>query len=242
MTRNIDYVWIPRATEPESRVQILDLRDQQPNPPPKYGGVNKHRIVRGKVDVRDPKKVDSITVHQTACVFGKSSKYPTRHHRALEVACHALAFRDGVVALPNPLSWYVYHGNGLNSRSLGLEIEGSYVGQPDDPTTPVREDLQSHWGDEAKITKLDDLTIETARTALYVLMEEAHKWGADIKYIHAHRQSSQSRRSDPGYEIWQEVVLEYAVKRLGLQTQPHMTLDTGRPIPLVWDPQGKGKY
>lgn len=241
MTRNIEYVWVPRATEPESRIQVLDLRDQQPNPPPKYSGKTKHKIVRKSVVVRDPKTVDSITIHQTACTFGKG-KYPTRHHRAIEVACHALAFRDGVVALPNPLPWYVYHGNGFNARSLGLEIEGSYAGERDNPNTPKREDLESHWGDDSKITLLDDLTIETARTALEVLLAEAAKWGADIKYILAHRQSSGSRKSDPGYEIWEEVVIHYAVKRLGLKTQPHYTVDDGRPIPLVWDPSGKGKY
>lgn len=242
--RNIEYIYVPKAKEVEKKydIKVLDFRDEQPNPPPLYNGVRKHKLARGKVVLRKPEDVDSITIHQTACVFGKAANQPTRHHRAIGVACHALAFRDGVVALPNHFSWFVYHGNGFNSRSLGLEAEGSYAGIPDDPKTPIREDFQSHWGDDSKITILDELALETIKVGLRVMLEEADKWGAKIKYIHAHRQSSKSRTSDPGYEIWQQVVLDFAVKELGLKTQPHLTVGTGKPIPLEWDPSGKGKY
>lgn len=241
-SRNIDYVWIPVALELKHNIKVMDFRDEQPNPPPKYNGKRKHKIVKKSVVVRDPKDVDSITVHQTACVFGKSPHQETRYHRALGVACHALSFNDGVVALPNPIPWYVYHGNGFNKNSLGLEIEGSFVGCPDDPESPVREDLQSHWGDDSRITPLTELGAETACVALERLMFEAEKWGANIKYINAHRQSSATRRSDPGYEIWNDVVLAFAVKELGLKTQPLLKIGKGRRIPLVWDPEGRGKY
>lgn len=243
--RNIDYVYVPPAKSSpkmESQVSLLDLTHLQKDPPGKINGVWKHKVVKNKVVVRDVRDIDAVTIHQTACVFGKAKHQPTRHHRALNIGAHVVAFNDGVVALPNPLLWYVYHGNGFNSRAVGLEIEGSFTGRPDDPATPVREDLQSHWGDDSKITPLTDLTIETSCVALDYIVSQIADMGGEIKYIHAHRQSSETRRSDPGWEIWQHVVLDYAVKKLGLKTEPLLTLAKGRPIPKVWDPNGKGSY
>jgi hypothetical protein len=63
-----------------------------------------------------------------------------------------------------------------------------------------------------------------------------------IEYIHAHRQSSGTRRSDPGEELWQKVVLEFAVPVLGLKTEPSRVLKDGRPIPESWDLDGSGAY
>ena len=59
-----------------------------------------------------------------------------------------------------------------------------------------------------------------------------------IEFIWAHRQSSASRRSDPGQSLWQEVVLAYAVPVLGLKTQPARIWGDGRPIPVEWQPDG----
>lgn len=230
-------------------IRIMDFTSLQPNPPPiqRADGKAKHKIKRGKVVERNPRDVDSITIHQTACTFGKRPDQPTRYHRAMGVACHALAFKDGVVAFPNPLAWWVYHGNGFNPRALGLEVEASVPGIPDDPSTPKREDLLSHFGDDGKITPVTDLMVETACVALYELVKRAEAWGATIRYIHAHRQSSSQRRSDPGWELWARVVLEYAVPSLGLQTQEDLVLGKGDKrgyaIPKDWDPiRGVGKY
>jgi hypothetical protein len=230
-------------------IQILDLTREQPNPPPiiRADGRPKHKIKRGKVVERNARDVDSITLHQTACVFGKRKDQPTRYHRALGVACHALAFHDGVVAFPNPLPWWVYQGNDFNPRALGLEVEGSFPGIPDDPSTPRREDLLSHLGDDSKITPVTDLLVETGRRAILELVQRAALWGATIRYIHAHRQSSSQRRSDPGWELWVRLVLEYAVPVLGLHTEEKLVLGKGdkrgAPIPLEWDPvRGVGRY
>lgn len=226
-------------------IRILDLTSEQTNPPTRE---EKFKVRRGRVVERNPRDVDSITLHQTACVFGLNKAVgPTRHHRALGVACHALAFRDGVVALPNPLAWYVNQGNGFNPRGLGLEVEGSFPGIPDDPSTPEREDLDTHAGDDARMTEVTDLLVETTRRAMLELVERAADWGAYLRYIHAHRQSSATRKSDPGWEVWVRTVLEYAVPVLGLQVDNTLVLGKGakrgRPIPLDWDPlRGEGSY
>lgn len=224
-------------------VAVLDLRSQQPNPPPLYRGKRKHRIRNGRVVLRDPKKITGVTIHQTACVFGPLNDLVVRHRRALGVACHALAFgRDRTVVLANPLRSYVYHGNGFNPDDLGLEIEGHFSGLLDDPsTTPRREDLETVWNGKEP-TKITVDIIETACEALRILVELGRSEGMPIEYIRAHRQSSGTRRADPGEGMWREVVLGYAVPTLGLKTQPRRAIGTGRPVPRAWDPAGVGRY
>jgi len=218
-------------------VQILDLTKEAKNPPPpktKPDGtkVQIAKLVKGKVLVRDPKKIIGITIHQTACVFGPKDDLAARHRRALNVPSHALAFRDGVVGVAYPALWYMYHGNGLNAFSLGLEIEGHYPEVLDDPKTPRREDIESTWGHDP--TPLDALTIETARAGLKFLYDEGKRLGCPLEYIWAHRQSNGVKVSDPGAGIWQEVVLDYGVAVLGLKIQPEKVWDDGKKIPASW--------
>lgn len=226
-------------------IKHIDLCSEQKNPPPPKTMANGKstnivKTARGKVVVRDPKIVTGIGIHQTACVFGPSNDIDRRNRRALNVPCHALAFRDGTFVTAFPLPWFVYHGNALNEFSYGLECEGKYPGLPDNPVTPQREDEQSTWGGNP--TPLDDLAIETFRAALKHLYEEGMKLGSPLQYVWAHRQSNGQKPSDPGYGIWKHVVLDYAVAKLGLKTQPEKVWRDGKTVPPQWDPKGVGKY
>jgi hypothetical protein len=224
-------------------VTHLDLTSEQKNPPPtkliKEKPTNIAKLAGGRVVVRDPKTVTGIGIHQTACVFGPKD-IDKRNRRALNVPCHALAFRDGTFVTAFPMLWYVYHGNELNAFSYGLECEGEYPGLPDDPKTPKREDEQTTWGGDP--TPLTDLAIETFRAALKHLYEEGLKLGSPLQYIWAHRQSNGVKVSDPGYGIWKHVVLDYGVAQLGLKTQPEKFWRDGKTVPPQWDPKGVGKY
>ena len=143
-------------------IRVLDLRAEQKNPfPPKKGAdgkvVNTSKTLNGKTVCRDPKTVTGITIHQTACVFGPAKDREKAYRRALGIPAHAVAYRDGVYVITAPLDWYLYHGNDLNSFSLGLECEGHYPGLLDDPKTPIREDIKTTWGGDP--TPLDDKAI-----------------------------------------------------------------------------------
>lgn len=227
-------------------VGFYDLRHEQDHVYP--GGKNKVARKGGRVVVRPPEQVEGIVIHQTAVNFSVSRRQVNASggdenlalaRRALDVACHAMAFRKGFFVAAHDLRTYVHHGNRFNAKSLGLEIDGRYPGLMDDPSTVAREDLKTTWKGDP--TELTDLTVKAACAALAFLVLEGRKQGMPIKYIWAHRQSSINRRSDPGEEIWKRVVLEYAVPELGLETMPEFGA-RGRPIPKKWDPNGVGKY
>lgn len=216
---------------------VVDLRPARQGDPPKT-----KRDARGAVVVRDPSAVTGIVVHQTAAVFGVNRRQVARaggdarealRRRFLDVACHMAALRNGDVLQTNDLTTYVYHGNRLNKSTLGLEIEGRYPGW-------TRRPKRSTWGgDPSEVT---DVIVAAARRALRELVERGHAEGMPIRYVYAHRQSSATRRSDPGEELWRRVVLDYAVPELGLKTRPRHTVGSGRPIPKAWDPAGYGPY
>jgi hypothetical protein len=226
-------------------VRVLDLRSRQTNPPALVRGKRKHRVDRvGRVIERDPSDVVGVCLHQTACIFGPAHDPERRLERALGVAGHAVAFRTGEVVLANPLRWVVLAANGLNDVSLNLEIEGLYPGLVDDPATAPNEARKTTWGGRPDI--VTELVVRAAHRALRELVELGRAEGMPIRYLWAHRQSSPTRRSDPGAELWQRVGLEFGVDVLGLETQPELTLKSkkgrGRPIPIEWDPRGHGRY
>lgn len=219
-------------------VEVLDWRGLRPDPPPLVRGKRRHLVRAGHVVRRDPRTVVGVTLHQTATRYGPADDRERRLRRALDTPYHALAYREGAVVLTQPLDWYSWHGNGLNESSLGLAIEGLYSGLADDPSTTPREDLRTTWGGPPD--DVTELVVTTAREALRVLVELGRAEGMPLRYIWAHRQSSATRRSDPGQEPWQRVVLEYAVPVLGLEVQPSRTWRDGRPIPREWG--GAGPY
>ena len=222
---------------------IIDLTSLQHNPPAVSG---KHKLAKnGKVVIRRPEAITGIVIHQTAVWYGVTpaqirnaggDRTHARNLRGLNIACHAIAWADGTSCLVNPLRWHVNHGNGFNANTLGLEIEGVYRGT----------DEQSLRGDAQVFSPT---ALRAAKEALRYLVAEGRRQGMRIDYVYAHRQASGTRRADPGEEIWRKLVLEYAVPKLHLSTQPALvvppstsSVTRGRPVPLDWDPAGVGRY
>lgn len=210
---------------------LIDLRGEQTKAGPPGAG----RLDRGGgLVLRDAGSIDAICLHQTACTFGvspgqvraaKGDRDLAKHRRALGVHAHVTAFMTGRFVAAYPLRAYVYHGNGANGRSIGLEIEGHYDGIPGgklgDPTVT---------------------TIDAARAALTWIIDTCADEGIKIRYLLAHRQYSDSRRSDPGWAIWQRVALDYGVRIHGLTTLPALVDGRGRPIPRAWDATAEAGY
>lgn len=212
-------------------IKVFNLiSEQQPLIP-------RSKDVNGRVTLmRTPKEVTGICVHQTAVNFGVTAKNLQKYvdrdlaeaHRYLDVPAHVCAMREGSLVVHAPAQAYLYHGNAFNADTLGYEIEGSYPG------------VFSSRND--KHDKLTSKVIETARKGIDLLMYMGSRAGMDIQYIYAHRQSSDTRRGDPGEEIWREVVLNYAVPQYNLQVRNNHVRRDGRPIPSAWDARSSAKF
>lgn len=221
-------------------VKLYDLREEQSNPPDRS---RKFKLSAGKVVSRNPAAVTGITVHQTAAKY-EAAQYQidaaggdvelALARRSKNVACHVMAFHGGFLAWPNPLEWYVYHGNAFNSSELGIEIDGNFPGLIGGKVWNAKQ-----GGRETKVT---DELVKAACAGIELLTREGRRLGMPIQYIHAHRQSSSSRRADPGEALWKRVVQDFAVAKLGLIPRQADVRRTGRPVPKEWDQDGVGSY
>lgn len=217
------------------RIKVHDLRSVSPDlvPRSKTAGWGSRKTTV----LRDPKAIDTIVVHQAAVMFGpgKQDLVATDGDRRLAVVrrvartvpAHVVALQSGDVVLGKPLAMFLYHANGANARSLGIEVEGKYAGIHDDGKGDV-----------------EALTAETACRALEVAVDEGRKAGSPIRYIVAHRQTSKSRRADPGEGLWR--IFEAHAARLGLEPRYNWTMKSrglsGRPIPVDWSAKATARY
>lgn len=223
--------------DPLTRLLFFDLR----NEPVPFDKSSRFRMRNGSVIRRPPHVVNSIVIHQTGVEFGVNDRLVAQAggdedlalaRRAKNIPAPAVSF-DGFFVKNYPLDFYCYHAGVLNRNSLGLEIDGLYAGVANDPKTV--------WKGQTP-TVFTNTRIQAARAALKYLVEEGRALGMPITHIYAHRQSSSTRRADPGEEIWRKIVLDYAVPVLGLETRPDYAVGTGRFIPQEWDPNGVGTY
>ena len=219
-------------------VKLYDLRNEQRDPHPRC-----RRDRMGKALRRSPNQIDSIVLHQTAIKFSpprRRSPQLDLARRALGVACHVMAFHDGFLTWPVDLTWYIHHADRLNSRSLGLEVDGNYPGLLGGRVSDPKANPE---------TKLTDAVVHAARIGVKLLVEEGRRAGCPIRYIYAHRQSDRWRRADPGEGLWRRVVLEYAIPVLHLIPRQNERFRHakdadrhGQPVPSDWDPDGHGTY
>jgi len=176
-------------------------------------------------------EVRGITLHQTACLFAED---PNRYRGIRAHWGITLAGKAVLIHNPNTL---VSHGNSFNNHDVGLEITGFFEGVQGDPKTLWRP--KSDPKRQGMRVSLDQ--VEGALLAIEWTIAEVAKHGGKIEFIHAHRQSSKMRTSDPGSEIWQ---------RVGLVAKARWDLKDGGPtyaaggfvIPKEWDPSYKKAY
>lgn len=228
--------------------RMVDLRSRQVNPPPAIGQNGKpksrYATAKGKVVERKPETVRGIVVHQTAVEFGVSKGQVkaaggdadmAKYVRLMGIPAHAIASQTGKFVVHCPLSWYAYHGHGFNEYSLGLEMEACLPGLKGGKT----------WNGKPG-TVITPEFIASCRAALGYLYEEGRNAGMPIEFVWAHRQST-AKPSDPGQELWEAVVIDFGVKELKLKPQYDLVLkdrsgNSGKKIPLEWDPHGVGHY
>jgi N-acetyl-anhydromuramyl-L-alanine amidase AmpD len=181
-----------------------------------------------KVVDRPITQVTGACLHQTACNLGE------RVERYNSVGAHFAVTRAGKVIWLHDFNRLVCHGNGWNAGTVGIEIDGLYAGVEgdpstvwDDPSTPGREQGQK-------------LTQETVLATRALLRWIKAQLGPRMNAIVAHRQSSDSRRNDPGSAIWKEIALPLHVELGCTDGGIGFKLNDGYPIPASWDPRCVG--
>lgn len=177
--------------------------------------------------------ITGITLHQTAVVFGEKPQ------RWYTLNAHLGVTRGGRSFLICPLDRVVWHGNGLNGTDVGVELDGYYEG--------IEGQRRTFWTPPQDPGRVPLITtpeqIEATRQLLRWICAEVERRGGKVRYIHAHRQSSPERQSDPGSRIWSEVGL-WAQRELGLSDGGRdFCVTNGLKIPEAWDPSRVGiKY
>lgn len=175
--------------------------------------------------------IQGITLHQTATAKGEEPE----NFRSM--CTHLACTSKGKALLVHNLNAKVYHGHTFNNHDIGIEIDGYFAG--------VEGDLSTFWKPSSRPDRRP-MTPSTAQVtaalgAIEWCMREVEKRGGKIQFIHAHRQSSKDRPSDPGSYVWQHVGM-VAKKKWGLKDGGPSFTAGGYPIPREWDPTYTARY
>lgn len=174
----------------------------------------------------------AIVLHQTACEMGESPS------RFVGSAAHFFVTRKGKIIQIHPIDSLTWHSNATSVGGVGIEIDGHYAG--------VEGDLRTYWHptDSPERTPLHPSPAQIASSLELVryIVHEVAAHGGQIEHVLAHRQSSATRRSDPGSEIWQAVAMPIMLE-LGLDDGGDgWKVGSGRAIPREWDSRRTSKY
>ena len=185
---------------------------------------------RGKPKgVRDWSQVTGITLHQTAVVM-------TRPMQLLNVPVHGGTLPDGSIVLLHDPTALMWHGNGFNSRDIGIEVSCQAAGVEGVPNTLWRPKSKPNL----EATEATDEQLVATRELVRGYVKLVASNGGRIRYIHAHRQATSQRVSDPGSRIWLAVG-EWARTELGLEVgPPDFAIGTGKPLPDAWTGRANG--
>lgn len=195
-------------------VQLVDATGDHPNTHAK--GVRPWTAITG------------VTLHQTGIYMQNSVK------RFLRLRAHVGIIDPqgvGTIVQVYPLNTLLWHANGLNPHTVGIEINGLFEG--------IEGRGLPRYQQHLKLCHASDAQIAAARKGLEWIQGEVARHGGTLRHVYAHRQASSTRRADPGSRVWQEVAL-WAEEQLGLETRPTVTYGQGRPIPAAWDPRQAG--
>lgn len=178
--------------------------------------------------------VTGICLHQTACMLGE------RPERWDTVGAHFGVTRSGKIIWLHDINRRVIHGNGWNDGTVGIEFDGLYLGVEGNPKT-IWDDPSTEIHEQGMV-----FTPEAAaagRQLVRFIHSRAAENGAAIKDLVAHRQSSTTRRNDPGSAIWKGVALPMQAELALSDGGKNFKLKGGYPIPEDWNPAYKGvKY
>lgn len=207
-------------------------------------GINKKRVQQGKKrlrkrakpSVRPIEEVTGITLHQTATNFKGRVPFTLEMHYVTSRSSYGTKAASESQYLNDVQSRMWQAQKVFNSHDVGIEIDGYYSGVGVDP--------KYFWKPKSKPNRkpmyLAEEQVESTRQTVRYICDEIGRRGGEIKFIHAHRQTSDSRSSDPGSILWDAIGI-WAQQNLGLSDGGvGKTWLKGLPIPEAWDPRAIG--
>ena len=165
--------------------------------------------------------IRGVTLHQTGIFVAERPK------RWDTLNAHIGVLRSGEVILTNALEDFIWHAQGLSEATIGVEFNGRFPGVAEDDSALLTPEM-----------------LAAADRLFEWLKATFAAGGGRWTRVHAHRQSTSSRRGDPGSEIWQKVGQVW-LSRLGPEASdggPDFVLGSGRPIPRAWNPAYPSPY
>lgn len=195
--------------------------------------------------------INGITLHQTATHFQRDAIERTGrlsiHYTTLRIPfedCpeYCIATQAADLHMRVAQAQRVF-----NTTDVGIEIDGHFEG--------VKGDLRSYWRPKGSGRLPIELLEGQVRSTLELIahiVETVAFHGGKIEFIHAHRQTADSKRSDPGEDVWKRIALP-AMEAHGLsdggegffvpqrknavQSGVWSSDGPGWPIPREWDPR-----
>lgn len=241
-------------------------------PPPNFPASmidtrNKHPG-RARLWRRGWSQVTGITLHQMAALYLRENPTEAQKQRAIErvsaIGVHGCVMRAGFSVLSNDPTWEMPQAQWFNRNDIGIEIEGWFCGVEGDTSPKSFWRPKDEQGNPLPRQPMAEAPGQT-RAALELidyLVDLVKSNGGRIQFLHAHRQTSATRRSDPGELLWKTIAIpamekhgltfggpEFFVKKSILDAQGRQTVSgpvsksgPGYPIPRVWDPKATAEY
>lgn len=210
---------------------------QTPLPPPVAG--DRFFDIRAEADRRYVirrrtwKDVTGICLHQTACNLGE------RPQRWATIGAHLGVTREGKVIWMHDFDYAIVHGNGFNTSTVGIEMDGAYAGIEGDPKTFWRPPGDTKSQPQSPTAEL----IAAAKQTVKWICSEVERHGGKVTSLVAHRQASKDRQADPGSALWKAVAMPLHGELKLDDGGPGYKIGTGFAIPEVWDASRVGiKY
>jgi N-acetyl-anhydromuramyl-L-alanine amidase AmpD len=162
-------------------------------------------------------RIDSIVLHHMAYNIGND---PTSYKR---VGAHYIVTSDGQIAQLYDDLDFLNASNSFNPRSVAIEFAGNFPNE------------RYNWWKSRELPipdrcYLTPTQIRAGRCLLATLKARL----PGIKYLYAHRQSSEDRVGDPGPDVWFNIG-EWALSNLNLTDRlPRPYEGKGKAIPETW--------
>jgi len=169
-------------------VEVFDYRGQVP--PPKNGRWT-----------RKWSSISGVVLHRTACRLGE------RPERYFPVNAHIGVTLGGRIVLAHPWEMMIWHGHYPSRWTIGIEFDGNPEGYPAKDGKPAY-----YWKPGGGPDPITDEQVKAGMVLLGLLQDAFSKNGQTFKYIYAHKQSSDQRECDPGWECWEKIAVPWMAK------------------------------